>query len=414
MIDINFSILCTIEISHEYYGNKPWSDFTIIPSQQTFQILGNCKMIYRQQAEKLIIGIQSEVVDSSVSPPVVGPFIIPPVDQPLTFFIKCNNPYFSNFTNIPLAGLNGKLFYFTNRNSNAVHNGSNSMYYLSNTIKPYSNPDNYSEGDMVVSAGTVYSAVQVISQTSPVDPPNSDYWRIINSSNIYVSQNDLLQLIPAIYNYPLGSTQTSATYQVNGYNDVATPHDYSAVIIPRTAIAFPASNSFKLDLSSLPAGKYDLIINDHDHNIVYLNNELTGTGNYCGVIELYNDGTLPAGYSYLDNNGNLLSSPKIFSIYFLNRATIWKYILRASSQGTITMAGFNFPTIAGNPIYSLSSIPLSEIQPIVNLTGIEIDDQLQTVPFTNQSVARASANCLNRNVEDLSDTHYYSEIYLNY
>jgi hypothetical protein len=66
---------------------------------------------------------------------------------------------------------------------------------------------------------------------------------------------------------------------------------------------------------------------------IYINDEL-GANPAFAEIEIFNDSTLPAAYELL--TGTTLNSP-LYSINFLNRATIWQYVLNSGSKGNITV-----------------------------------------------------------------------------
>jgi hypothetical protein len=153
------------------------------------------------------------------------------------------------------------------------------------------------------------------------------------------------------------------------------------VYYPEQFHLLKALKVFKLDLSALSPGKYRLVINNVPQ-FIYINDEL-GAKPAFAVIEIFNDSTLPAAYKLL--TGTTLNSP-LYSINFLNRATIWKYMLNNGSKGSITVnppdnlpnsppdvqPDFNFPGPSANIIVSGSPIPLSE-------TALNISLALTTV-----------------------------------
>jgi hypothetical protein len=160
-----------------------------------------------------------------------------------------------------------------------------------------------------------------------------------------------------------------------------------------------------LDLSTLPAGKYILNVNGAVQPI-YLNNELSKTKAFA-VIDIFNEATLAAEYQLL-NSSNNLSSPQ-FSIYFLNRSTIWKYVLPSSSNdGDITdndnVFQFTITSPVSNTILSATPIPLSEKALDLTLT-IHGQDYTPIACASPQKLANQTIG---------NETYYCSEIFLNY
>ena len=185
--------------------------------------------------------------------------------------------------------------------------------------------------------------------------------------NRYISESDALQWMPSVSTYTFSSAQTSAVIQVLAFN--TTNRTFTTNVLSKTIPFAQSTKSFKLDLSVLSPGKYKLTVNGASQ-FIYINDEL-GANPAFAVIEIFNDSTLPAAYQLL--NGTTLNSP-LYSINFLNRATIWKYVLNSGSKGNITVnppdnppnsppddqPDFNFPGPSANVIVSGSPIPLSE------------------------------------------------------
>jgi hypothetical protein len=121
-------------------------------------------------------------------------------------------------------------------------------------------------------------------------------------------------------------------------------------------------------------------------------------------VEIFNDGTLPTAYKLLDGANNLLSP--LYSAAFLNRFTIWKYVLAGGTTGSIVDNGgvFHFPAAPAGVIYSLTPIPMAE----------QAQNFALTVSTHNYSpIACASPQRL-INYTNAGDTFSCSEIFLNY
>nr|DAF70618.1 MAG TPA: hypothetical protein [Caudoviricetes sp.]DAK73173.1 MAG TPA: hypothetical protein [Bacteriophage sp.] len=345
MIDINFGNLFTVELLHSYYKDQLCPDFNISASNQTVKTLGGHQIIARQYYNQLIAGANC---DTKVNP--LKPFIAIEEGTQFTFFMQLNNPVFFNYTNLSSTAP-GKIYYFTNRNNNI----SNGKTFLTSKITAYNAANTYAPGDLALNGGgTSYRAISSSKPGNSFDLSNTDHWVAIDN-NQYLSDNDVLQWMPSISVYQLGPPQASVSISVLAYDSITTAYTQS-VLSKTIAFANPAS-SFTLDLSFLQPGKYSLTINGVQQWI-YINDELTD-GKTFAVIDIFNDAA-PVSSTLLDGSGALLNPAPHYSIYFLSRATIWKYILASNQPGNIndTANLYHFANPA-SVITSLTPIPLS-------------------------------------------------------
>lgn len=387
MIDTKYGILFTLELLHRFFTDQSCNDFIIKPSAQTVQVLNGHKIIAKQYEHQLYAGLQ---IDSTGKP-----LSVIENGMQLTFFLQLNNPLFFNYTNLPFTFPSGKIYYFTNRNNNAA-NGKN---FLSNKIAQYSSGTTYLPGDLAANgAGTVFQAIRSSNPGSPFDLSHTDHWMQLDA-NMYMSESDALQWLPAISIFNFSSPQTSANIQVSGFNTAT--GDYTNVVLNKTIPFANLSFSFQLDLSSLNAGKYKLTVNGAD-KFIYLNDELNATSAFA-VIDIFNEPTLPSSNKLLDNSNNLLSP--LYTVYFLNRATIWKYVLASGASGSVNDNAniFHFANPAST-IFSTSPIPLNEKAKNFKLT-------INAQDFS--PIACASPERLVNHVQS-GDTYYCSEIFLNF
>ncbi len=384
MIDVNFEGLFSVEILHKYFNNGLCPSFSITPSNNTLNVIKGHKMVVKQYHNKLYAGIQSAAA---------APFI--PVEQgmQLTFFLWLNDPLFFNFTNLP-AGFNStQIFYFTNRN-NTVVNGKN---LLSEPIIAYSNSVFYTPGDLATDVtGIVYRAIKTNNNTDQHALSETDYWAAIDN-NSYTSANDALQFLPALSTYNFTIPQANAVVTALAYNSVT--NDYTLPVLADTINFITPATSFVLDLSTLTTGKYSLTVNG-TQQWIYVSQEISGRVPF-GIIDIYNAAS-PASCNLLSNG--VLASP-LYSINFLNRATLWKYVLPTGRTGLISDNNnvYNFTT-AANDITSTAPIPLTDQLLDFKLT-------IGTTPFT--PIPCADAQRLTSIVQAI-DTYACSEIYINY
>lgn len=392
MSNINYNYFFEIELLHKYFASGLCNDFNFIISAQTQSALNGSRIIAKQYGNKLYTGLQ---VDDAGKP-----FIMPPPDLKLTFFLWLNNSLFFNYTNLPVSYPSGKVYYFTNRNDNV----SSTKNFISQ-FAVYDNGTTYQPGDIATDGtGTVFQCLSTCKNVSPSTANNAN-WMIIDK-NQYVSEADALQWMPSVSTYTFTAPQANASIDVFGFD--VTAKQFTDHIISNTITFKQSAQSFKLDLSKLQTGKYKLTINGVTQWI-YINDELSAKKVFA-VIEIFNNGSVPANYKLL--NGVVLKSP-LYSINFLNRATIWKYILNAASKGNITIAGFSFPSASANTIISQSPIPLSETPLDVSLKLNTVNNAPANPAINIASVACASPQILTNFIKG-SNTYACSEIFLNH
>lgn len=394
MIASKYGILFTVELLHKFFADQLCRDFSIVPSAQTKEVLAGHKIIAKQYDNRLYAGVQTDGTGK--------PFVIPEEGMQLSFFVQLNNPLFFNYTNLPFAYTPGKLYYFTNRNTN----GSNNKNFLS-IGNAYNASVTYKPGDLAINAsGTVFESIRTSTGVAPpADGVASDFWMQVDapaSRNRYMSEADALQWLPFKSTYRFASPQSSASLQVHGYNAAA--GDYSSLVLSQTISFSKPANAFTLDLSALPTGKYRLAVNG-TAQAVYLSDE-PGVVNAFAVIDIFCEATLATGYQLLDGSSQLKSP--LYSVYFLNRATIWKYVLPSGIMGGITdnasVYQFTTSSPASGTVYSVKPIPLNEKALSLKLTIGSHDYS----PIECASPGRLTSITLS------GDAYCCSEIFLNY
>jgi hypothetical protein len=245
----------------------------------------------------------------------------------------------------------------------------------------------------------------------------------------YTSESDALQWTPSVSTYIFNSSQTNAVIDVWGF-DTGSGSFTNHIIIARTISFSQVTNSFTLDLSVLSPGKYSLTING-ESQWIYINDELNAKQVFA-VVDIFNDSTLTESYKLLgDSVLSPLDEPSVLSplytISFLNRATIWKYILKSGSLGIITLVtpgsvpnsppdeppDPDFPAAPANTIISNAPIPLSETPLKLGLALSTIDNKTKSPKLDIFNIACASPDKL-ATIPKGTDTFACSEIFLNY
>jgi hypothetical protein len=393
MIDVNSGKLFRIDLLHSFYADQSCPDFVVAPSAQTLKIMNGHKIITKQYNNQFFANVQTDGSGKSMTAMEEG--------MQLTFFLQLKNPVFFNYTNLPFTSSPGKIYYFTNRNNN----NANKKNFISAAITAYKKSTMYHPGDIVSKSGTIFRAIL----TNKVAPPDKNSWMMVDA-NQYMSEADALTWLPSLSTYTFDTAQTIADIEVRGFDAENNP----ITSLSKTITFLNPVLSFDLDLSSLKPGKYNLKVNADTDQWIYINDELKTTGAFA-VIDIFNENNLDPLFLLQDKNDFLLSP--VYSIYFLNRATIWKYVLMNSYKNLgIVDAGepsvYSFKTTASNTIVSASPIPMSEVPLTFTLTANNAGD----IPVTFSSIACASPERLvsYQFAPPLEDLFGCSEIYLNY
>ena len=397
MVDALFGTLFSVELLHKYFASQLCNDFTITASEKTSGVLSGYHMVAKQYENMLYAGIQSQK-QTGAGGIKLQPLIKPSEGAQFTFFLQLNHNLFFNYTNLPATRPPNKIYYFCNRNNN-TGNGKN---FLSQPLT-YINTQTYSPGDLAAdSTGKIFESILSGTGNAP-STANSQFWMVIDN-NQYSSEADLLQWMPMISVFTFSTAQSAVTVTLWGYD--ATAKTYTRQVYTKTQNFSSAVLSYNLDLSSLSPGKYKMTINGITQWI-YLNDELA-LKKVFAVLEIFNDSSLPAAYQLLDGSGNLLSP--LYSIYFLNRYSIWKFVVNSGNASLITDTAsvYSFTTPAASTIYSKTPVPLTE-KPLS--LKIQVGTNTPTGPIACPSPERLVTYQPN---PPSGDIYNCSEIYLNY
>ena len=385
MIDINFDGLFTIELLHKYFADNLCPDFTITPSGKSGPVINGHKVVVKQYQNKLYAGIQSKAKI---------PFMPVESGMKMTFYLWLNNPLFINYTNMPAGYDSGDVFYFTNRNNNTV-NGKKSLAML---IAAYNNTVSYVPGSLALDgANIVHRAIATNNSGNKHALTDAAFWAPVDN-NSYASDNEALQYRPALSTYTFATLQSAAAISVSGYNSGTGAYDLP-LFSKNISFTSPVP-SFTLDLSSLTQGKYSLTING-EQTWIYINDELNANRPF-GVIEIYNEAT-PVSCNLVNVMTGALLSP-LYTINFLNRATVWKYILPNTKTGSVSDASSTYSFAGTSDIISTTPIPLS--------------NQLADFKLTVNGIIINPAPCADPQrltlLQQGADTYACSEIFINY
>ncbi|GEM_PF-1461896 len=382
----NESLLSPDEIAASYDVRN---DFSISPTAETRQLMANYRMRFKSSPKGGSVYIE---IDANASENET--FI--PIDQPISlrFFLIQKGKGLLNYTLLPLSGLSGQMYYFSN-----LANNNEGALFLSQPLAIYSNGNTYPLGSLVKHSGQIYEAI-IHEASGGVNPDPSDWIEYADTQ--YVTASDLYSTQSPIYSFSdtgFGPSQ-SVEFVLKDIHDqpvyakeVETPADLTP------ADTFNHQLSFK----EIPAGKYTLEVDGNLYGDAFCLIDPLRDGQAFGLIEIAHHSSIDhTNYGFVEISGAAsIASTKDYIIRFKNRSTRWKYIYADEH-------GYDAPTLIANDFELLdlnsfvSANPLPLLKKATNPTiGLET---LLPIPELNliKPELDTAQNTLN----------IYSEIYL--
>ncbi len=397
----SYKILFMIEMLHDFYKDGKCSDFRFIPSAETAAHLRNYNALCKTVGNKFVVLIKTDETGKPFAP--INP------EHKFSFFIELMKPLFMTVSNLDLAALAQKRFYFTNLHQNKVTvSAGNDLLYLSKSIASYNAATAYNPGDLVISAGIVYECIDASTGNLPTA---AAFWKS-RELNQYTSAGDLVQFIPQQYLFkvnPAAIVMNITVFALNITNNL-----FDRVVLQQKINFESAQEQVSVDLSSLPEGRYKVVINANTYEVYISNNAVYQ--NMFAAVDLY--AHLPAGtdFAFTDAAGKLkdqvVASKNVwltYTIRFANRMAFWKYF--TPKKGVVSIDSNPNYSFAGNAnpadfFTSAKPIPLQEKPHEFKLTllqAVSTDPPLAPNPDVNASGMLTK-----------SGSNYICNIYLNY
>ncbi|MDJ0728832.1 MAG: hypothetical protein QNJ33_02460 [Crocosphaera sp.] len=330
-IQIIYQPLLHIQLWHDYILGQPdpptlpdsydISDlFTLVPTSECVRTLKNLRWVYRPNNRGGQIFAQVKAVDAEN---FATQF---PIKEPhqLTFWLIIKNPYFANFSNLPLTTPGNTLYYFSNLSNNQGHN-----LFLTHSLPTYTPEREYAIGEFVTHEGELLEALTYIG--SAEEEINEDNWQTIEPNSQYVSALDRLswqsfsrtQIIPNLnpgdnFSLKLINANEQETFIFQGTAPPNHPPESPLTV--------------NLNFGQQRVGKYQLTLNDTRVDEFVLKKAIAAS-NAWGLVEIIlNDNLVSREFSPLEQSGQqTLIRPKTYVIRWKNRSTRWRYHYEESS-----------------------------------------------------------------------------------
>lgn len=272
--------LFRITVKNEYYTNGFCPDFTFEPTKECVLQLKNHGIKIKSMPHG--IALFGEVVEDGEDEKLARGFV---EDTKLTFAMKLNNPFFINFSDVPVTMERHHSFYF----NNLVDNSEASELFL-------------------------------VSKTEI--PKTSNNTALIRLSSEY-------------YSYTHASAGDAKTGTLSFVDD-----GYS---IDQEVENDNDEYRFHYDLTPYAPGRCQFAV-DGVTDSFYAANELYRSSLF-GIVEVFAKSSVPAGYQFVDSDQ--VVTTREYVIPFTNRSTIWRYkvydkVTNQLSSPAIAMDGTDF------------------------------------------------------------------------
>jgi hypothetical protein len=398
---ILYENLFEIKILHHYFldkGEVRWDEmlsadqdkFTtlfdireiidISPTPECRQAMLSHHCVFKNTREGIRVGIKS--VPDELQPGKFNAVTPPAAGLAFRFTIRKKDPYFPNYTALPLQGNENAIFVFKNYTA-----GANIKFPSLSAIPPlYDAALVYQPGDMLTDSPVNPSKLFTALLKTSNNTSNATDW-LTETGNpttplSYANSNDRYRLARGFFSYTMkepGSPPVAIIKTLSGER-----------IHPKTEILSGEFYSLQADMQPFPQGFYQAHITSanplyQDDFLFYL---LHQSEPAFGIIEI-KTGSDQADFNLLD--GDVLHSP-VFKLRLRNRRTHWRYLGKA----------FETPFEVEDPL------PLTRFGQIEVVKPPEEDDN-GTILLPNPTAGMIRTEAL----ADGGDKKYYSEIHIN-
>jgi hypothetical protein len=306
-------------------------DLIIEPSAPTMTTLKGLQWRFAQTPAGFVVGAATKTISANGSS-ITQPAIQPRADTDLFFIVRNRNPYFSNFTSLPLT--RGPLpfrYYFSNRP--ACIQGAD-FATLSVQSPDFDAAKSYEMGQTAFKDG-------MQQEFAPSSDPNVAPWRPAPGAG-FVNEGDNMAL-PKVFDYQFKQSdniqqavvrlQNSANQDVKVINLTSTK-PLGTVRLDFSAYPDPLQNNIKI---TIPDGLYQLIIDAgpiQENRTVFLSDLYQARA--FAIIHISFAEPDPT-YRILNADGSIRSvntvpHHPVFEIRLRSRFTFWRYISRYRDQ----------------------------------------------------------------------------------
>lgn len=261
MISIKYEILFELRLLHEYFTDGKAVEIQIRPCESTRRRLQDYGLLFRETARGFVVLYEKDT--HAPGEPPLKPITS---EEFFLFEIYCNDPWFVNYTDLPLGHKLPDILYFNNLTEN-------------------------------------------ISPTQ----------KLLNKGS-HVGANDVVVLSSSIYNLRKAILASAAVVEITGPDGIAV---FSDTLEARNEDGnMVLQHQFNFD--EFGQGRFDTKVDGNLHAALYVSPELSGK-RLAGLIEIHRAPGVPASYAFADGSGNVTHPPVVYHLRFGRRLSTWKY-----------------------------------------------------------------------------------------
>jgi len=257
-----------VSVENDYYKNGHSSDFSFAPSQHCQKLLKDHGLIFKPTPYGF--DVFGEVEEVGNDERLIKGF---QEDMKFTFLVKLDDPYFLNFTDIP------------------VKSGAHTIYYFNNL--------------------TDYETGGELLMINKDEIPKISF----NQSRIAMSSE--------VFKFNYTSFDSSKTGTVTFVDE--------GFSLDQTLNNNNDEFQFQFNLSEFHPGRCEFSV-DGVTDTFYAANEIYKEEVF-GIIEIFANSSVPSNYQCVDS-GNIVTTRE-YIIPFTNRSTIWRYFIYDKSTNTL-------------------------------------------------------------------------------
>ncbi len=344
-MQILYKPILNIQLWHDYALGQPEMPYaltasygvsdilTLRPTKACEKVLKNLRWVARSHPQGLTLFAEVEAVDPS--DPNTDYRTKIPADRPtrLTFWLEVNDPYFANFTSLPLISANNQQIYYFSNVSGSTQSydretesgGSETVEYLflSQPLQAFNATNEYFLGNLVIDDDSVFESLTY--QAPAANLGNTDAWKPLPRSK-YVSAQDQLprQNLSRLQTVASASPGSTLKFSLTDIND---HRSFEQVVeVPDT---HPPGDplTFSLNFAGQVPGRYQLVINGTLIAGEFVFFDPLAAPRAFALVELaIASSTVPAAFALLKADGDdTLIQPLNYILRFKNRATRWRY-----------------------------------------------------------------------------------------
>ncbi len=261
MISIKYEILFELRLLHEYFTDGKPVEIHIRPSDSTRRRLQDYGLLFRESANGFVVLYEKDT--HTAGEPPLKPIT---AEELFLFEIYCEDPWFVNYTDLPLGHKLPDTLYFNNLTEN-------------------------------ISSGL----------------------KLLNKDN-YVGENDVVQLSSSIYNLRKVILSPTALVEITDPDGIAVFSDTLEARDENGSLVL--QHQFNFD--EFGQGRFDVKVDGSLHAALYVAPELSGK-RLAGLLEIHRSAAVPASYAFADGSGNVSHPPVVYQLRFGRRRSTWKY-----------------------------------------------------------------------------------------